>query len=238
MPTTTEHVSASYRKKAIPTWLVDRLIESPRRRIYERFALHFPPTASQRVLNLGCNASSPDPARYFFEARYPYRDRIVACGLESGENIARAYPEVAYRQVSRNEARLPFQDGEFDVVFCNAVLEHVGDRAKQRAFLSEILRVGRGAFVTTPNRWYPVETHTALPLLHYLPTPAYRAIYRRLGFGFFAEEDNLNLFDQKTLLALVPESRRSSILLEQVSFLGLPSNLLLIAEPSSAYGTA
>ena len=64
-----------------------------------------------------------------------------------------------------------------DVVFSNAVIEHVGGREEQRRFVAEALRVGRRAFVTTPNRWFPIEVHTRLPLVHWLPEafahPAY-----------------------------------------------------------------
>ena len=35
--------------------------------------------------------------------------------------------------------------------------------------MSEALRVAPRAFVTTPNRWFPIEVHTRLPLVHWLP---------------------------------------------------------------------
>jgi hypothetical protein len=42
--------------------------------------------------------------------------------------------------------------------------------------VAEALRVARRAFVTTPNRWFPIEVHTLLPLVHWLPEPmAHRA---------------------------------------------------------------
>ena len=71
---------------------------------------------------------------------------------------------------------MPFADGAFDVVYSNAVIEHVGGRERQEAFVREALRVGRRVFVTTPNRWFPIEVHTRLPLVHWLPEgPAGRA---------------------------------------------------------------
>jgi len=39
----------------------------------------------------------------------------------------------------------------------------------------------RGVFLTTPNRWFPVEFHTVLPLVHWLPKPQFRALLRKLG---------------------------------------------------------
>ena len=82
---------------------------------------------------------------------------------------------------------LPFADGSFDVVFSNAVIEHVGDIDRQRLFVAEALRVGRRVFLTTPNRWFPIEVHTRLPLVHWLPERAAGRAYdltgKRLGAG-------------------------------------------------------
>ena len=83
---------------------------------------------------------------------------------------------------------LPFPDGYFDVVFCSSVIEHVtGDKeaAKrtrddrflaeaelhQRAFAAEVRRIAKRYFVQTPNRWFPIESHTWLPLVGFMPRP-------------------------------------------------------------------
>ena len=68
---------------------------------------------------------------------------------------------------------LPFSDGEFDLGFSNAVVEHIaGGRAGQRRFVHELCRVSHSVFVTTPNRWFPLEVHTLLPFVHWLPAGA------------------------------------------------------------------
>jgi hypothetical protein len=84
-------------------------------------------------------------------------------------------------------ADLPFDDGYFDVLLCSSVLEHVTipyeevwqerstkrfqqrARERQSRFAREIERVTRGYFVQVPNRWFPVETHTWLPFVGYMP---------------------------------------------------------------------
>jgi SAM-dependent methyltransferase len=115
----------------------------------------------------------------FFEERYPWPERITALGLYEGEGFRARYPNVRY--VQGDACALPFEDGEFDVVFSNAVVEHVGDRERQRQFVSEALRVGRRVFITTPNRWFPVEVHTMLPLVHWLPDRGAHRVYDALG---------------------------------------------------------
>ncbi len=85
---------------------------------------------------------------------------------------------------------LPFADGAFDVVYSNAVIEHVGPSERQRRFVAEALRVGRRVFVTTPNRWCPIEAHTKLPLVHWLPESAAHKAYDLAGKGW-AKENHL-----------------------------------------------
>lgn len=63
--------------------------------------------------------------------------------------------------------QLPFGDDQFDFVLCNAVIEHVGQRADQKALVDEMMRVGRHFYLTTPNRWFPVESHTRAVFKHY-----------------------------------------------------------------------
>jgi SAM-dependent methyltransferase len=220
------HRSVDYYRKALPMPLWRRLLRRQQQRIYDRFARHFPPTPALRVVDIGVNGAHQRRELHLLESRWPYPASIVACGLEPPDNFTRCVPEARYVQAARG-APLPFADREFDVAFCSAVIEHVGDRAAQRRFLADVLRVARGAFVTTPNRWYPVELHTLVPVVHYLPAPVYRRVYRALGFDFFAREENLNLLDRAALRALVPPGR--TVAIETASFLGLPSNLLLVA---------
>ena len=71
------------------------------------------------------------------------------------------------------EERFPFKDKEFDICWCNAVIEYVGNCDKQERFLKEIQRVAKMSFVTTPNRYFPFEVHTRIFLIHYVHTRDY-----------------------------------------------------------------
>ena len=106
----------------------------------------------------------------FLEASYPWPERITAVGVTALDSFAAAFPQV--RTVVADGRSLPFADREFDVAFSNAVVEHVGRRDDQIRFVHELCRVAERVFVTTPNRWFPVEVHTLLPLAHWLPRAA------------------------------------------------------------------
>jgi SAM-dependent methyltransferase len=80
--------------------------------------------------------------------------------------------------------RLPYADGAFDLVLAIGVIEHLPPR-NRRAQVDEYYRVlapgGHIAVLDTPNRAFPLETHSVgLPFVQWLPAPlAYR--YARLG---------------------------------------------------------
>src|SRR5260370_35525947 len=75
------------------------------------------------------------------------------------------------------------------------------------ARVAEVCRVCRNVLFTTPNRRFPFELHTFLPLLHLLPDGLYGSVLRRLGFTYFAEIHNLNLLDGPSFVSLFPVSR-------------------------------
>jgi SAM-dependent methyltransferase len=114
----------------------------------------------------------------FLEAGYPWPERITAVGVTGLERFGDAFPQV--RRVVADGRALPFADGEFDVGFSNAVVEHLGDRDSQEAFVRELCRVSKRVFVTTPNRLFPVEVHTLLPFVHWLPARARKRVLGRL----------------------------------------------------------
>ena len=104
----------------------------------------------------------------FFEALYPWPEQVTGVGRTELDRFAAAFPQV--RAVRADGRDLPFANAEFDLGFSNAVVEHVaGGRDGQRQFVHELCRVAGRVFVTTPNRRFPLEVHTLLPFVHWLP---------------------------------------------------------------------
>jgi Methyltransferase domain len=82
------------------------------------------------------------------------------------------------RWVVGNGCELPFEDGEFDVVFSNSVIEHLGVLGSQESFAREIRRVGRNYWVQTPDPRFFVEPHYLSPFVHWLPIDLRRKVSR------------------------------------------------------------
>jgi SAM-dependent methyltransferase len=155
--------------------LADAISLRSRRRKLALFLELMRPDAETTVLDVGVDEISHGESggesgcttHNFLEEHYPWPERITALGLHGGARFRARYPTIRY--VQGDACDLPFADGEFDVVHSNAVIEHVGGPERQEAFVREAVRVGRRVFLTTPNRWFPVEVHTRLLLVHWLP---------------------------------------------------------------------
>ena len=167
--------------------LVDAISLRSRRRKLRLFLEELHPDPNTTILDVGADELGFGEGEgcgtlNFFEELYLWPHRITALGLQDGRAFRIRYAHIRY--VQGDACALPFADGEFDVVFSNAVIEHVGDRARQRLFVSEALRVGRRVFLTTPNRRFPLEVHTRLPVVHWLPDRFAHRVYDATGKGF------------------------------------------------------
>lgn len=186
-------------------WLSQRF----RRRRMQRFAREFAITAETRVLDVGGAPETWD--------LLAVRPRVTLLNTpRTKEEMSRAASWVA-----GDGRALPFPDATFDIVFSNSVIEHVGDAQSQRRFAREVMRVGRGFWVQTPNRWFPVEQHLLTPIVHWLPRNWQRWIVPRFTLWsllvrpaadrkqFYVDHflNEIRLLDGRELCELFPGAR-------------------------------
>jgi hypothetical protein len=184
--------------------VVDAISLRSRERKLRLFMEELQPTPETTVLDVGADElgfgeGDGCGTLNFFEERYPWPERLTALGLHEGRGFRERYPDIRY--VQGDACALPFGDAEFDIVFSNAVIEHVGGRDRQRKLVSEAIRVGRRVFITTPNRRFPVEIHTKLPLVHWLPDAVSHSVYRAVDRDFATD---VRLLTRGSFAALFP----------------------------------
>lgn len=207
-------------------WRVTRgFAERSRRRRFGLFLREMRPTPFDRVLDVGAGEGEGRGVN-FLEDMYPWPDRITALALADMPAFRRAHPAVTL--VVGDGRRLPFADRSFEIAFSNAVIEHVGTSADQRRFVAESCRVADRVFLSAPNRWFPLDSHTMVPFAHWLPLRWRNAIYRALGRGSYASEQSLRLIGARELRGFVPEGFRARIVRQRAA--GLTANLNLILE--------
>jgi methyltransferase family protein len=204
---------------------VRRISAVARRRVYDLFIQKMRPAPQDRILDIGTSDDTGIESN-MLEQLYPRRKNLTCASLTDGELILAAYPGVRHVRIVAGEP-LPFKDNEFDIVHSNAVLEHVGSRARQNKFITEMCRVAPRRFLAVPNRGFPIESHTGLPLVHYLPKNWFRRLLRGTRYDCWSHEENLNYISASELRALWPADRQPTIVHAGIGLGPWKSNLVI-----------
>lgn len=124
-----------------------------------------------------------------------------------------------------------FQDKEFDVVFSNSVIEHVGNYEQQQQMASEVLRVGKKYFVQTPNFYFPIEPHFLFPFFQFLPVSLRVLLLKNFDLGWIKKIPDeqecqemvtgIQLLDKKRFVSLFPNAN-----IYEEKFLGLTKSFI------------
>ena len=117
-----------------------------------------------------------------------------------------------------------------DLVISNATIEHVGGELKQKKMIENIIRLTKKIFIiTTPNRFYPIELHTKIPLIHWFPKSTYRKILKFLGLSFYANEENLNLLSANELKKML-DNQKITYEIKFIKLMFFKSNIIIIGK--------
>lgn len=181
--------------------IANKFSDYNRLRKYRTFIEQFRPTANTKILDVGASEKEYQKNANILEKKYPYPENITVLGRDIYKEFSKRYPRV--KTVTYQSGVFPFVEKKFDICWCNAVIEHVGDKERQEKFLREIRRVAKVAFITTPNKYFPIEVHTKIPLLHYLPKELFDKILIKIGMSWATENymHLLSLRDIKELMA-------------------------------------
>jgi hypothetical protein len=89
------------------------------------------------------------------------------------------YPFLIIKKGDGRNTNLP--DNFYEIVHSNATIEHVGSFDNQIKFVRELYRISKKIiFIQTPNRYFPIDFHTLLPFLHWLPKKMHRKILEKI----------------------------------------------------------
>lgn len=143
----------------------------------------------------------------YFENAYPWGRNITAVGMHDFKHFKTMYSQM--QMVTGDGKMLPFIDKAFEIAFSNAVIEHVGDLEEQRKFINELCRVAKKIYLTTPNKWFPIESHTLTVFIHWLPI-----LFQRKIFHFMKKQIMLNtyLLGPRDLKYLSPQGYKIRII--------------------------
>lgn len=118
-----------------------------------------------------------------------------------------------------------------DLLISSATIEHLGNIKNIKKGILNMIKLTKKYFViTTPNRFYPLDFHTKLPLIHFLPKKIHRFILRYLGHNFLSKEENLNLLSKNDLISLFYKIPNINYDIKTIKLFGIVSNFIVIGK--------
>jgi len=216
-----------------PNSMQIRISTRQRRVMYRTFVNCLDVGPHSTILDVGVTSDRTFENSNYLESWHPYPRMIVALGIDDASFLQTASKGIRF--VRGNGLNLPFAAKSFDYVHCAAVIEHVGNAENQRRLVRECARVAKTEFfITTPNRWFPIEVHTSLPLLHWLPKSWHRAILTRFGYEFYSHEENLNLMGAADVRRMTVDLTCCQVSVLRARLWGVTSNLMLVGRRTTA----
>jgi len=210
-----------------PDSLQVRISTQQRRVMYQRFMEQLKVAPQATILDVGVTSDRTFENSNYLEAWHPCPASITALGIDDASFLQTLYKGLHF--VRGSGLNLPFAAKSFDFVHCSAVIEHIGDEKNQLQLVRECARVAKnGFFITTPNRWFPIEVHTSLPFLHWLPKRWHRWLLSSLGYDFYSREENLNLLSGADFRKFAVGLTSHDISILKIKLWGFASNLVLV----------
>ena len=110
----------------------------------------------------------------------------------------------------------------------------MGSFDNQEKMIKNIIQLSKKFFIIiTPNRGHPIELHTKLPFLHWLPKNIHRKLLSLMGFDILAKEENLNLLSKNEIILTLKKYNNISYELKSINFLFFKSNIIIIGKKNN-----
>jgi len=178
-----------------------------------------------KILDIGTSPVDNEHQNYLIH-KYPYKRKITCVSNVKLNKIKQRYPEIKTIQCDGRE--IPLKSNSFDIVISNATIEHVGNKRNQTKFIKEAVRLSKKyVFISTPNRYFPIDFHTLIPLIHWFPKKIHRFILKKIGLDFFSKESNLNLLSDNELKNICENLKIENYTINKIRILGFCTNLVL-----------
>ena len=198
LATCTEYTSSYEREKLIGDWAKKG---KAAREAVEDLKLRAGPVAGKRLLDIGFGGGE-------------YSLAFSKAGAEVyGLEVNRVLHTIAEAHLKEEGVRadlriydgntFPFADDFFDHAFSVSVLEHVSDAPLMMREVSRVLKPGGKFYLAFPNRWRPIEAHTGILFLSYLPRSLAQMLMKRLWKRNAIEELNLHFLSYWSLKRLL-----------------------------------
>jgi hypothetical protein len=174
---------------------------------------------------LGMLRDKPDPIRIldiggtaqYWASMAPrlFQDRQIHITLLNKEEVLVSGSNFT-ALIGDGRAMPQFADREFDIVYSNSTIEHIGTFSDQIRMASEVRRIGQQYCIQTPNRYFPIEPHFLFPFFQFLPLAVRARLLQHFNLGWYSkmrdyqaalrEVSVIRLLNRREVQQLFPEA--------------------------------
>ena len=205
-----------------------KLLKYNREKIHKIFLKNTDYNDSISLLDLGTTSASNDEHNIILQKTINNKNITCLSDQDLTTSIRNKYPHIK-NFIKGDGKNTNLKDDLFEIVYSSATLEHVGSYKDQIQFVKECYRLAKkSVFITTPNRFYPIDFHTKLPFFHWLPKKLHRIILKFIGLEFYSLEKNLNLLCKNDLENITKILNIKNYKILNHRFIFFTSNLILL----------
>lgn len=201
-------------------------VKQNRRKFLKIFRKNILYNTESSLLDVGATPSLDEHENYLIR-KFPHKKNITCLSNFNCEILKKNFPKL--NCVVGDGCAMIIENNLFDIVHSNATIEHVGSYKNQVNFIRECVRVSKKfIFITTPNRFFPIDFHSKIPLINLLPKNIFRKVLKLFGDNFFSKEENLNLLCKNEIKIMLNELQIKNFQIIENRFLGLVSNFIIV----------
>lgn len=207
--------------------IFEKIAKDARNQFFNIFKENTKYSKAKNIIDIGTTPSLDDVQNIIL-SKIKNNENVTCLSNLNCKNIIKKYPNI--KRIIIGDARNNnLRSNTFDIVHSNATIEHVGSNQNQLLFIRECIRISKEyVFIQTPNRFYPIDFHTILPFIHWLPKNIHRKILKIMGLNFYSLEKNLNLLSEYDLKNLCKKLNIKKYKIIRHKLFFMTSNLILI----------
>lgn len=134
-----------------------------------------------RILDIGGEQN------YWEMMGFSSKDECLVVLLNKENQIVSKENFIAFRGDAGRLSRADIQM-DFDVIFCNSVIEHLGCLKRQTSLANFIRSFETSYYVQTPNKSFPIEPHFLVPFYQYFPVRLQIFLHQKFHLGWYRRQ--------------------------------------------------
>ena len=179
-----EEEKTFWKKVPLIDGMLKKILRYNREKIHKIFVKQTNYNSNNSILDIGTTSSLDDNHNIILQKTRDNKN-VFCLSDQDLFILKKKYPHIK-QFITGDGKKTNFKKDNFDIIFVSATIEHVGSYNNQVNFIRESVRISKNyVFITTPNRYYPFDLHTKIPLIHWLP----KKVVLFTWFPIFSQEN-------------------------------------------------